>query len=153
VEPSPWRALHNAFRLTLSHGKGNLSSVDWGRLILEPYQLVPLQRIKNLPFPRILIGDDTGLGKTAEAGLIPYRLMQKRRADRVLILCRAKPEPERWRDEMKEKFGIDLTVINESSIRPNPPRNSIASQRFRAALSSRHVDVLRCSEQARIPHS
>jgi SNF2 family DNA or RNA helicase len=43
-------------------------------LILEPYQLVPLQRIENLPFPRILLADDTGLGKTTEAGLIlfPY---------------------------------------------------------------------------------
>lgn len=87
-----WQALHDAYRLTLSHGRGNLSSVDWGRLILEPYQLVPLQRIENLPFPRLLIADDTGLGKTAEAGLILFRLMQRRRAERILILCRAQPE-------------------------------------------------------------
>src|SRR5574341_627753 len=60
-----WRALHAAYRLTLSHGRGNLASADWGRLILEPYQLVPLQRIEHLPFPRLLIADDTGLGKTA----------------------------------------------------------------------------------------
>src|SRR5438128_11776958 len=40
-----WKALHDAFRFTLSHSRGNLASVDWGRLILEPYQLVPLQRI------------------------------------------------------------------------------------------------------------
>ena len=90
--PLQWQALHNAFRLTLSHGEGNLAPVDWGRLILEPYQLVPLQRIENLPFPRILLADDTGLGKTAEAGLILFRLRQKRRADRILILCRARPE-------------------------------------------------------------
>lgn len=108
-----WRALHDAYRLTLSHGRGNLASADWGRLILEPYQLVPLQRIESLPFPRILIADDTGLGKTAEAGLILFRLLQRRRADRILILCRAQPEPERWRDEMLEKFGIDFTVIND----------------------------------------
>jgi len=112
-DPLKWRALHSAFRLTLSHGRGNLAAVDWGRLILEPYQLVPLQRIENLPFARLLIADDTGLGKTAEAGLILFRLLQKRRADRILVLCRAQPEPERWRDEMKEKFGIDLTVIND----------------------------------------
>src|SRR5262245_33570388 len=74
-DPLRWRALHNAYRLTLSHGRSNLSSVDWGRLILEPYQLVPLQRIEQLPFPRLLIADDTGLGKTAEAGLILFRLL------------------------------------------------------------------------------
>src|SRR5229473_3606241 len=44
-----WKALHDAFRFTLSHSRGNLASVDWGRLILEPYQLEPLQRIEQLP--------------------------------------------------------------------------------------------------------
>src|SRR6266511_506826 len=103
-----WKALHDAFRLTLSHGRGHLASVDWGRLILEPYQLVPLQRIERLPFPRLLIADDTGLGKTAEAGLILFRLLQRRRADRVLILTRARPEPERWQRELREKFGLEF---------------------------------------------
>jgi len=108
-----WKALHDAFRFTLSHARGNLASVDWGRLVLEPYQLEPLRKIEELPFPRLLIGDDTGLGKTAEAGLILSRLMQKRRADRVLILCRAQPEPERWQREMRDKFGIETLVIND----------------------------------------
>jgi superfamily II DNA or RNA helicase len=109
-----WKALHDAFRFTLSHARGNLSSVDWGRLVLEPYQLEPLQRIENLPFPRLLLADDTGLGKTAEAGLILFRLMQKRRADRVLVLCKAQPEPERWQRELRDKFGIETVVINDN---------------------------------------
>lgn len=109
-----WKALHDAFRLTLAHGRGHLASVDWGRLILEPYQLVPLQRIERLPFPRLLIADDTGLGKTAEAGLILFRLLQRRRADRVLILTRARPEPERWQRELREKFGLEFDVINSA---------------------------------------
>jgi hypothetical protein len=29
-----WKALHDAYRLTLSHGRGHLASADWGRLIL-----------------------------------------------------------------------------------------------------------------------
>ncbi len=110
-----WKALHDAFRFTLSHSRGNLASVDWGRLVLEPYQLEPLQRIEDLPFPRLLLADDTGLGKTAEAGLILFRLMQKRRADRVLILCKAQPEPERWQRELTEKFGIETVVINDNT--------------------------------------
>jgi SNF2 family DNA or RNA helicase len=107
-----WKALHDAYRLTLSHGRGHLASVDWGRLILEPFQLVPLRRIENLPFSRLMLADDTGLGKTAEAGLILFRLMQRRRAERVLILTRARPEPERWQAEMREKFGLEFEVIN-----------------------------------------
>lgn len=112
-DPQQWKALHDAFRLTLSHGRGHLGAVDWGRLILEPYQLIPLRRIENLPFPRLLLADDTGLGKTAEAGLILFRLLQRRRADRVLILCRARPEPERWQAELREKFGLEVAVIND----------------------------------------
>ncbi len=112
-DPLQWKALHDAFRLTLSHGRGHLGAVDWGRLVLEPYQLVPLRRIENLPFPRLLLADDTGLGKTAEAGLILFRLLQRRRADRILILCRARPEPERWQAELREKFGIETILIND----------------------------------------
>lgn len=112
-DPLQWKALQDAFRLTLSHGPGHLGAVDWGRLVLEPYQLVPLRRIENLPFPRLLLADDTGLGKTAEAGLILFRLLQRRRADRVLILCRARPEPERWQAELREKFGVETVVIND----------------------------------------
>lgn len=110
-----WKALHDAFRFTLSHSRGNLASVDWGRLILEPYQLEPLRRIEQLPFPRLLLADDVGLGKTAEAGLILFRLIQKRRADRVLVLCKAQPEPERWQRELAEKFGIEAIVINDNA--------------------------------------
>src|SRR5258707_397327 len=120
-----WKALHDAFRFTLSHSRGNLASVDWGRLVLEPYQLEPLKRIEELPFPRLLIADDTGLGKTAEAGLILSRLIQKRRAARVLILCRAQPEPERWQRELRDKFGIETVVINDQDdfkrLRQNVP--------------------------------
>lgn len=107
-----WKALHDAYRLTLSQGRGHLGAVDWGRLILEPYQLVPLRRIETLPFPRLMLADDTGLGKTAEAGLILFRLLQRRRAERVLILTRARPEPERWQVEMQEKFGLEFQVVN-----------------------------------------
>jgi hypothetical protein len=28
-----WKALHDAFRFTLSYARGNLDSVDWGRVV------------------------------------------------------------------------------------------------------------------------
>ena len=112
-DPLDWQGMHDAYRLTLSHGRGHLGTAAWGRLVLEPYQLVPLQRIEQLPEPRLLIADDMGLGKTSEAGLILSRLLQRRRADRILVVTRARPEPERWRDEMLEKFGIDFELIND----------------------------------------
>jgi hypothetical protein len=108
-----WQGLHDAFRLTLAHGRGSLGTAAWGRMVLEPYQLVPLQRIEQLPEPRLLIADDVGLGKTSEAGLILSRLLQRRRADRILVLSRARPEPGRWRDELQEKFGLEFDVIED----------------------------------------
>ncbi|PZR94652.1 MAG: hypothetical protein DLM67_12200 [Candidatus Nephthysia bennettiae] len=110
-----WRAMHDAYRLTLAQGRGSVGTAAWGRLILEPYQLVPLKRIEQLPEPRLLIADDMGLGKTSEAGLILSRLTQKRRADRILVVTRARPEPERWRDELQEKFGLDFQVLNDGT--------------------------------------
>ncbi len=106
-----WKSLQDAYRLTLSHGRWHLGSVDWGRLVLEPYQLVPLRRIESLPFPRLMLADDTGLGKTAEAGMILFRLLQRRRAERVLIVTRASLEPQRWQAELREKFGFACEVI------------------------------------------
>ena len=41
------------------------------------------------------IADDTGLGKTAEAGIILRWLAQRHQAGRVLIVTRAAPEPRR----------------------------------------------------------
>ncbi len=66
--PLEWKALDDAYRLTTTQGYGDLGPVDWGRLILEPYQLAPLRRIEQLPFPRLLLADDTGLGKTGRGG-------------------------------------------------------------------------------------
>ena len=67
-------------RLTLSQSRGSLGTAAWGGLILEPYQLLPLQRIEELPEPRMLIADDMGLGKTSHAGFILSRFLQRRRA-------------------------------------------------------------------------
>jgi hypothetical protein len=72
-----WKALHNAYRLTLSHGRRHLASVGRGRLISEPYQLVPMQLIENLLFPTLILANNAGLGKTAEAGAILFHQLQR----------------------------------------------------------------------------
>src|SRR5260370_3546387 len=78
---------------------------------VEDYQLYPV--LKSLLMPRIslLLADDVGLGKTIEAGLILSELFVRRRIRRVLIICPASLELQ-WRDEMREKFHLDFTIVD-----------------------------------------
>jgi superfamily II DNA or RNA helicase len=110
-----WRALHEAYRITMAGGREQLVGLDWGAVAVEPYQLVPLLRVARTLRTRLLIGDDTGLGKTAEAGIILRWLAQRHQANRVLIVTRAAPEPERWREEMWTKFGFRFDVVKSGS--------------------------------------
>jgi superfamily II DNA or RNA helicase len=64
---------------------------------------------------RLLIADEVGLGKTIEAGLIWTELEARHDADRVLIVCPSMLV-EKWRDEMQERFGFDLTQLDRNEL-------------------------------------
>ena len=65
--------------------------------------------VRALEVPRVnlLIADDVGLGKTIEAGLVAQELLLRHRARRILVVCPA-GLTLKWRDEMREKFGLDF---------------------------------------------
>src|SRR5262249_23743441 len=76
---SVWRTMHRAHVLNeLLTGASSVARRP-GRLQLEPYQLVPLFRVLEMPRPRLLLADGVGLGKTIQAGLIAAELMARRR--------------------------------------------------------------------------
>ena len=77
-----------------------------GRLRVEPYQLVPLLRMLDLPRPRLLLADDVGLGKTIEACLVMAGLMARRAAHRVLVIVPAGPLLAQWDTELRLRFGL-----------------------------------------------
>lgn len=110
-----WRAMHQAYVATMVSGRERLVGLDWGAIAVEPYQLVPLMRASRHATPRLLIADDTGLGKTAEAGLVLRFLAQRHRAGRVLVVTRAAPDPRRWQRELWLKFGMDFDVLRDGS--------------------------------------
>ena len=64
----------------------------------------------------LLIADDVGLGKTIEAGLVTQELILRYRARRVLIVTPADLQLQ-WRDEMRDKFGLDFRVVDRQLVR------------------------------------
>ncbi|HJW55341.1 MAG TPA: DEAD/DEAH box helicase [Burkholderiaceae bacterium] len=88
----------------------------WGvftrsRISLLPHQLWVCHRaLRSWPL-RLLIGDDVGMGKTIEAGLLLWPLLANRKVQRVLILAPAKLV-EQWQYRMKKMFDIRAAVYH-----------------------------------------
>jgi superfamily II DNA or RNA helicase len=83
---------------------------------VEPYQLTPLKRALASPRVNLLLADDVGLGKTIEAGLVVQELLLRHRARSVVVVCPA-GLVFKWQDEMREKFGLDFTVVNSNTLK------------------------------------
>jgi superfamily II DNA or RNA helicase len=80
-------------------------------ITIEDYQLEPLVRALRMPRTNLLIADDVGLGKTIEAGLVVQELLLRHRARTALVVCPASLQLQ-WRDEMREKFGLEFRIVN-----------------------------------------
>ena len=78
---------------------------------IEDYQLDPVVRAIQMPRANLLIADDVGLGKTIEAGLVIQEFVSRHRARTVLIVVPA-PLQIKWRDEMREKFGLEFKIVD-----------------------------------------
>lgn len=90
---------------------GRYQAPFWSGASVEAYQLEPLRRALNAPRANLLLADDVGLGKTIEAGLVVQELFLRHRARSAIIVC----PPSlalKWQDEMREKFGLEFTVVN-----------------------------------------
>lgn len=106
--------LRDALRLKLRAGAGPFRS--FGNIAVEPraYQLVPLLMALRLPTVRLLIGDDVGIGKTIEAGLIVRELLDRGEIARVAVLC--PPHlVEQWQGELQERFHLPAVALTAAS--------------------------------------
>lgn len=83
----------------------------WSGANVEAYQLEPLRRALGAPRTNLLLADDVGLGKTIEAGLVIQELFLRHRARTAVIVCPPSLSLK-WQDEMREKFGLEFTIVN-----------------------------------------
>ncbi len=84
-------------------------------ITIEDYQLEPLVRALRTPRTTLLIADDVGLGKTIEAGLVVQELILRHRARSAVVVCPAALQLQ-WRDEMREKFGLEFRIVDRAML-------------------------------------
>ena len=80
---------------------------------IDAYQMEPLRKALRLPRVNLFIADDTGLGKTIEAGLIARELLLRKKAK--TIVAAAPPSVlEQWKAEMEERFGLLFEILDRA---------------------------------------
>ncbi len=80
---------------------------------IDPYQMEPLRKALRLPRVNLFIADDTGLGKTIEAGLIARELLLRKKAKTIVVA--APPSVlEQWKAELEERFGLVFEILDRA---------------------------------------
>jgi superfamily II DNA or RNA helicase len=76
---------------------------------IDAYQMEPLR----LPRVNLFLADDTGLGKTIEAGLIARELLLRKKAKNIVVA--APPSVlEQWKAELEERFGLVFEILDRA---------------------------------------
>jgi len=108
-----WRLNIDAQALSLKSGFDELLCLPLVRGLRKyDFQIKTALKVLRELRGRAILGDEVGLGKTIEAGLIMKELMIRGLVKKVLILVPASLT-EQWRDEMQEKFGVSFEVTDE----------------------------------------
>ena len=80
---------------------------------IDAYQMEPLRKALRLPRVNLFIADDTGLGKTIEAGLIARELLLRRKANTIVVA--APPSVlEQWKGELEDRFGLLFEILDRA---------------------------------------
>ena len=78
---------------------------------IDAYQMEPLRKALRLPRVNLFIADDTGLGKTIEAGLIARELLLRKKCKAIVVA--APPSVlEQWKAELDERFGLVFELLD-----------------------------------------
>ncbi len=109
-----WRRLFRA-RLSRQRVHGQLCAVPRAAISILPFQLEPALALIQGRASRFLLGDEVGLGKTIQAGLMLAELRQRSWCDRALIITPPGLR-QQWADELRQRFDISSSVIDAASL-------------------------------------
>jgi superfamily II DNA or RNA helicase len=100
------------------------------------HQYKPVLSFLESPSKGLLIADEVGLGKTIEAGLIWTELRARVDARRLLVVC-PKMLCDKWRLELRNRFGVDASILDATELAnelERPPSQFPASQAMIASM-------------------
>jgi ATP-dependent helicase HepA len=91
-----------------------------GRVELIPHQFAIAAEVSGRRAPRVLLADETGLGKTIEAGLILHRLTTLGRVNRILVIV---PDAlvVQWFVELARRFNLRFRILDEGPTATQAP--------------------------------
>ena len=75
----------------------------------------PLRKALRLPRVNLFIADDTGLGKTIEAGLIARELLLRRKA-KTIVAAVPPSVLEQWKSELEDRFGLVFVILDRGYV-------------------------------------
>ncbi len=84
-------------------------------ITLDAYQMEPLRKALRLPRVNLFIADDTGLGKTIEAGLIARELLLRKKV-RTIVVAAPPSVLEQWKGELENRFGLVFEILDRKYV-------------------------------------
>jgi hypothetical protein len=84
---------------------------------IDAYQMEPLRKALRLPRVSLFIADDTGLGKTIEAGLIARELLLRKKV-KTMVVAAPPSVLEQWKAELEERFGLVFEILDSPLVVP-----------------------------------
>ncbi|MHA1249100.1 MAG: helicase-related protein [Candidatus Helarchaeota archaeon] len=116
-----------------------ISSIYYSKIKLYSFQNYVALRILSKRYPRFILADEVGLGKTIETGIILKDFILKRNLRKILILVPPTLQ-EQWKNELKNKFNIEVYYNNTINGKLNL-LNKYGNQYTKSVFLLSHYDV------------
>jgi SNF2 family DNA or RNA helicase len=100
-----------AARIRATLNEGTLLAPLTANVTPLPHQLSALRRAMETQYPRLLLADEVGLGKTIEAGLIMHELKQRGIVRRTLVVAPT-GLTRQWQQEMLTHFNETFHLLS-----------------------------------------
>lgn len=105
---------HDTFHYSSWLAQLKVRGLIGARISLIEHQYYIADTITKRLYPRVLLADEVGLGKTIETGLIIHRMLITGRAERILIVTPNSLNIQ-WFIEMQRKYHLSFSIINEQT--------------------------------------